>query len=339
MDECTPSMMHCRMMEVQSACCGDERNCPEDSAVPRRCPVECALVFPTLVDSCADVLEEDGMDIDAFRDFADECMRQDTTALVEYAVEIRKDGCRIDFEESDRGRRRTLTERHDALGLKHHWFDETRQAHVVNRSRIPDTLRSASRQLQAVENPACKDFVDDPNGILAEAGVDCEQVLQLGCETDLHSAMRNVAEGSLVALLCPVSCNECHRTGMAKWVETPLQCQWDHLGQRLDEANEVCCGDNADRQCPRGAPPRHCSPLCAVTFHQLKQDCDEVLTGLLSEESADQFSNFDRLVSRICDILVSLWSHHLTPTCPNAVYIGRLGRPGGFLRFHRECCL
>eukprot|EP01052_Picozoa_sp_SAG31_P010837 SAG31_NODE_602_length_13638_cov_32.936037_19_plen_363_part_00 len=284
-DECTPSMMHCRMMEVQAACCGDERNCPDNSPVPRQCPVQCALVFPTLVEGCSDELEEDGVDIDAFREFADECMRQDTTALVEYAMELEENGCTIDLEDG-RGRRRT--EGHDI---------DTLDGGASSTFRRSYPLDHGSRQLQEPENPACKDFEDDPEGILAAADVSCEQVIQLGCDTDLHSAMREIPEGSLVSLLCPVSCNDCHRTGMAKWVETPVECQWDDFDTRLDKANEVCCGDNPDRQCPRGAPPRECSALCSVTFHRLTQDCSDTLTSLLTEESAGQFAEFDALVS------------------------------------------
>eukprot|EP01052_Picozoa_sp_SAG31_P022508 SAG31_NODE_1792_length_7256_cov_1.774626_8_plen_308_part_00 len=297
-------MMHCRMMEVQSACCADERNCPDNSPVPRQCPVQCALVFPTLVESCADELEDDGLDMEAFRGFADECMRQDTEALVEYAMELLSNGCTLQLEEPERGRRRT--EGRGITTLEDSSTSTLRKANVSTGSQISDPLNIPSRQLQETENPACKDFEDDPNGILAEAEVTCEQVLQLGCETDLHSAMRSMPEGSLVSLLCPVSCDECHRTGMAKYIETPLACQWDDLGSRLDEANEVCCGDNPDRQCPRGAPPRECSPLCAVTFHKLAQDCDEFLLNLVGEETAEQFSEFDTLVGRKCSLGVPL---------------------------------
>eukprot|EP01052_Picozoa_sp_SAG31_P016933 SAG31_NODE_1140_length_9701_cov_43.848261_3_plen_327_part_00 len=105
-DECTAAMMHCRLVEVQSACCSDARNCPDNSPVPRACTVQCALVFPALVNSCAEELNADGVDIDQFRSFAEECMRQDGPALVEYAHDLVRQGCAIDLAApQDRGRR------------------------------------------------------------------------------------------------------------------------------------------------------------------------------------------------------------------------------------------
>eukprot|EP01052_Picozoa_sp_SAG31_P016157 SAG31_NODE_1060_length_10111_cov_17.871354_9_plen_181_part_00 len=139
--------------------------------------------------------------------------------------------------------------------------------------------------------------MDDPNGYLAATGVDCEQVVLLGCDTDLHRSQREMPEGSLVSMLCPVSCNECHRTGMAKLIEAPLQCQWDNLADRLDEANEVCCGEDPNRACARGDPPRECSPLCAVTFHKLISDCGDFLLRLAGDDTGERFTDFDGLVS------------------------------------------
>eukprot|EP01052_Picozoa_sp_SAG31_P036746 SAG31_NODE_4631_length_3085_cov_1.693570_2_plen_300_part_00 len=286
-------MIHCRMMEVQAACCSDARNCPDDSPVPRRCPVECALVFPSLVQSCPDELEEDGVEVDEFRSFADRCTRQDTTALVEYAASLVAQGCILNFEadgegaQPDRGRRRTEGYRvlvHEPVPRRH-----------------PDAFPQfahATRRLQGEgeANPACKDFIDDPNGDLAASGVDCEQVLLLGCRTDLHSSQPNLPEGSLISRLCPVSCNECHRSGMAKMVEAALDCPWDGFAGRLDETNGVCCGDDPDRACADGEPPPECSSLCAVIFHKLVMDCGDMLLSLAGEANADDFVAFDSLV-------------------------------------------
>eukprot|EP01052_Picozoa_sp_SAG31_P024236 SAG31_NODE_2048_length_6565_cov_2.692700_6_plen_329_part_00 len=292
-------MMHCRMMEVQSACCGDARNCPDDSPVPRRCPVQCALVFPTLVDSCAEELESGGLDIDEFRSFADDCLQQDTTGLVEYASSLLSEGCTVQFEDEgddDRGRRLTDVEQkisnHTSILSQRRFGSKKEQS----KTSATDTM---ARRLQGEGelNPACKDFVDDPSGNLAATGVDCEQVLLLGCDTDLHRSQPEMPEGSLVSILCPVSCNECHRSGMAKIIEAPLQCQWDHLDGRVDEANEVCCGEDPNRACARGAPPRECPPLCAVTFHKLITDCGDFLLHLAGDDNRERFTDFDELVS------------------------------------------
>ena len=72
---------------------------------------------------------------------------------------------------------------------------------------------SAARRLQG----ACDGYADDPNDALVAHGVTCQQVVALGCDTDLHAMQPELPEGSLVSMLCPVSCNACQRTGMAKW--------------------------------------------------------------------------------------------------------------------------
>ena len=78
-------MMHCRLMEVQSACCGNPSNCPEHDVTPRECPVECALVFPFFLESCREALAEQdpgpqpGMEEGAmpeYEKFSASCARQ-----------------------------------------------------------------------------------------------------------------------------------------------------------------------------------------------------------------------------------------------------------------------
>ena len=69
----------------------------------------------------------------------------------------------------------------------------------------------------------------DAAGNCVEASSDNPPVLMLGCDTDIHSMQPGLPEGSLVSLLCPVSCEACHRTGMGKWIETPSECPWRRL--------------------------------------------------------------------------------------------------------------
>ena len=121
--------------------------------------------------------------------------------------------------------------------------------------------------------------------------------------------------------MCPVSCNACQRTGMAKWIEAPEDCKWSTIdgkpsagfsvradaeptyvrcsadADRLQQVNEVCCGtENPDAVCPRGAPPRDCPALCAVTFHALASDCGRTLQSLMDRDSVARFTAFDELV-------------------------------------------
>eukprot|EP01046_Picozoa_sp_COSAG06_P029612 COSAG06_NODE_2757_length_6335_cov_3.434734_3_plen_123_part_00 len=53
-------------------------------------------------------------------------------------------------------------------------------------NRVPSVASADSqRSLQAVGSGACEGFIDDPGGDLAAHGVSCDQVLALGCSTDL----------------------------------------------------------------------------------------------------------------------------------------------------------
>ena len=120
----------------------------------------------------------------------------------------------------------------------------------------------------------------------------------LECTADLSSIQPTFPRGSLISFSCPVSCNECHRKGMAQWIETPGDCPWDTIDDRLDEVNAVCCaadGADPDVTCPRGGPPRACSPLCAVTFHSLAGDCGQKLQSLAGATNAASFTAFEQL--------------------------------------------
>ena len=238
--------------------------------------VGCALVFPFFLESCHDALLAQGSDIVLYERFSQACTRQDTTALVEYAIDLVQQGCTVDFD----GLRRLA----DVGDFKEH----------VAKNVVADD----SRRLQAVGTGACAGFVDDPNGNLAAHGVSCEQVLALGCDSDLSRIQPTMARGSLVKHSCPVSCEECHRKGIAQWIETPDDCPWDMIDDRLEVVNEACCatdGADPDVACPRGAPPRACSALCAVMFHSLSMDCGDKLLSLAGEANAQRFTAFDEL--------------------------------------------
>ena len=83
---------------------------------------------------------------------------------------------------------------------------------------------------------------------------------------------------------------------MAIWVETATTCPWSKFDDRLRSVNEVCCGAEADSVCPRGAPPRDCPPLCAVTFHAFATDCGETLRRVSGASNAERLTAFDELV-------------------------------------------
>ena len=225
-------MMHCRLMEVQSACCADPSNCPEGDPTPHECPVQCALVFPFFLESCGDALAEQGGDMDEYTKFSRACTRQDTTALVDYAVSLKSQGCSIELGD---GRGRRMESRDDGAGGSVESsalvLMETRQGNdgaddeLVAKARRDDLNTTSTRRLQG----ACDGYEDDPNGALATHGVTCQQVVALGCDTDLHAMQPELPEGSIVSMLCPVSCNACQRTGMAKWIEASEACPWSKI--------------------------------------------------------------------------------------------------------------
>ena len=458
-EDCTPSMMHCRLMEVQSACCTDPSNCPEGDPTPHECPVECALVFPFFLESCGDVLASQGGDMEEYEKFSHACARQDSIALVEYAVELAEQGCEIDLgdggashggsgdpghrraedddegEDEDANGARQLQESpyeylgcyrdptdnrdmqdapvetmhitaptaknrnrpsvslfgisHNQDGDYHHpftdnvdqlpypagsvgyldecaavcsdymymglqWFSECYCGNSFGnrgsedesvcgdqgelcgrghgfRAEIPCGATNAIYLTNAPTPsppPGCEGFVDDPDSALAATGVTCEQVTMLGCETDLHDMQPEMAAGSLVGLICPVSCEACHRTGMAKMVDTPDTCPWDSFdgasaalcvrvcfclaqssgcADRLDAVNDVCCGEDADAVCRGGLPPQDCEPVCAVAFHSLVSLCGETLQRVAGPVNGARFAAFDELVRAVSSRLPSFW--------------------------------
>lgn len=255
------------------------------------------MVFPFFLESCHAALEAQGGEIQLYERFSQACARQDTTALVEYAADLIDQGCTVELD-----------------GLRRLEEPEDEAEKVAKSPRAGD-----NRRLQAVGSGACEGFIDDPSGNLAALGVSCDQVVALGCDTDMSGLQPTMPRGSLVSFSCPVSCNECHRKGMARWIETPNDCAWDTFDDRLDEVNEVCCaadGADPDVTCPRGSPPQSCSSLCAVVFHKLSGDCGDKLLSLAGERQAASFTAFDELCTsdRSVDPMVFL-NAIATATC------------------------
>ena len=84
-DTCDASTLHCREMEIQNACCGEVENCPEGSTTPLRCPVGCALFYPSLLNDCEGALDATGLteaELAEYHAFSDLCLHQDADALV-----------------------------------------------------------------------------------------------------------------------------------------------------------------------------------------------------------------------------------------------------------------
>ena len=95
-DTCDTATFHCRTMEIDQACCTMEDNCPESSAIPNVCSVGCALLYPSYIEDCADILREteDESTMSMLQEFVETCeTEQDPSALLEYADALQAQGC------------------------------------------------------------------------------------------------------------------------------------------------------------------------------------------------------------------------------------------------------
>lgn len=64
--------------------------------------------------------------------------------------------------------------------------------------------------LSSCNNCPCK---DDPTNVLAQAGASCALLKNLGCKSDLHSMNPAAPKGSIVEIVCPVTCDACSGSG------------------------------------------------------------------------------------------------------------------------------
>jgi hypothetical protein len=95
--QCTQSTYHCRMMEVNQACCSDPLNCPANLATPLQCPIGCALVFPAFVSDCGAAHILTNTEVSQFQHFVHGCLRADPAELVEYAQGLMDQNCTVNL--------------------------------------------------------------------------------------------------------------------------------------------------------------------------------------------------------------------------------------------------
>jgi hypothetical protein len=95
--QCTQSTYHCRVMEVNQACCSDPLNCPANLATPLQCPIGCALVFPAFVSDCGAAHILTNAEVSQFQSFVDGCLRADPAELVEYAQGLVEQNCTVNL--------------------------------------------------------------------------------------------------------------------------------------------------------------------------------------------------------------------------------------------------
>jgi hypothetical protein len=90
--------------------------------------------------------------------------------------------------------------------LGHNWRKNKRW-HNSLQEVVSMTNNSASAKLSGGQTlaPECE---DDPYNMLPGT---CATVLHMGCGTDLHTLNPALPEGSLISVVCPVSCDACVR--------------------------------------------------------------------------------------------------------------------------------
>jgi hypothetical protein len=100
----------CYLKEVQQSCCDEGgANCPAGKPVPNTCPVGCALVFPQFLETCrAHINQQTTLSTAKLDAFEKKCLAVDSLALVQYAINLRAQGCTIDLaQKGSAGHRRT----------------------------------------------------------------------------------------------------------------------------------------------------------------------------------------------------------------------------------------
>ena len=104
---CNGHTFDCLLAEVHESCCDVAgTNCPPGTTIPHTCPVGCAIVFPQFAETCrAHIAATSSLDSAQFAAFETTCLQQDALALVEYALDMRAQGCIIDLTGGSRRRR------------------------------------------------------------------------------------------------------------------------------------------------------------------------------------------------------------------------------------------
>eukprot|EP01045_Picozoa_sp_COSAG04_P000494 COSAG04_NODE_11_length_42922_cov_38.819700_30_plen_228_part_00 len=104
---CNQHTYDCFWTDIQSACCDEGGlNCPDGQDIPSTCPVGCAIVFPEFMETCrSHVQEQDALELADYEGFETRCLEQDGLGLVEYAMDMRANGCVLDLSGGESGRR------------------------------------------------------------------------------------------------------------------------------------------------------------------------------------------------------------------------------------------
>jgi hypothetical protein len=99
--KCGLKQFHCRVMEVNTACCDDKDNCPSSWPTPKKCPVGCSLVYPSFLQQCEAIIkvslqqQKETKALAAYKSFSKSCLRQHPAEVIEYAHTLLNQGCKL----------------------------------------------------------------------------------------------------------------------------------------------------------------------------------------------------------------------------------------------------
>eukprot|EP01048_Picozoa_sp_COSAG05_P006214 COSAG05_NODE_393_length_10383_cov_34.037923_4_plen_2027_part_00 len=92
---------HCRTMELNQACCSNANNCPADQVTPTSCSVGCSLLYPSYVEDCDSMLQDEmPRDVPDLEDFASTCREQDPASVIVFAGALVRQGCTLDLPQA-----------------------------------------------------------------------------------------------------------------------------------------------------------------------------------------------------------------------------------------------
>ena len=72
---CNEHTYQCFLTDVHAACCDEGGlNCPDGQDIPNTCPVGCAIIFPSFLETCRDhVREQAGLEEADYESFEQQC--------------------------------------------------------------------------------------------------------------------------------------------------------------------------------------------------------------------------------------------------------------------------
>lgn len=140
------------------------------------------------------------------------------------------------------------------------FFDSA--ALLCNGGSMPELGPSLPPSQQATE------CIDDASGMVASAGVSCEVIAALGCDTDLHALSPAVPPGMPVASVCPATCGACGNDNEPQSEEDCL----DTFMSLSSDLESACC---AEGECVATGAPSRCSNSCASALRPFASACGE----------------------------------------------------------------